>query len=119
MGCFDKDANGNGANGFDFKLETLPLTAGGHDERLEVCAQQCADYTYMGLTWYDECWCDNSYGKYGRPSGLSSTSCIECSLPPTHNVSFTKQHLPSLSQIVNLTVHSRVKMPMLIFVCAT
>merc|ERR1711959_889517 len=34
----------------------------------EQCFEKCASegYAYAGLQWKGECWCGNSYGKYGK-----------------------------------------------------
>merc|ERR1712159_38843 len=33
------------------------------------CKSSCKNYKYFGRQWTNECWCGNSYGKYGKTSG--------------------------------------------------
>merc|ERR1711998_673899 len=33
------------------------------------CASQCKNYKYFGRQYTEECWCGNSYGKYGKDTG--------------------------------------------------
>merc|ERR1712224_362433 len=35
-------------------------------DRVMECAQRCTGYSYMGLQWDNECFCDNDYGGQGE-----------------------------------------------------
>jgi hypothetical protein len=49
----------------------------GDAKSLEVCAEFCMGYAYMGLQWADQCFCDNTYGAYGQllEAGKLDTAC--------------------------------------------
>lgn len=65
IGCF-KDL-------YDTDGRDLPHSKG--KSHVNTCLQACAKegYEFMGRQWENQCWCGNSYGKYG-----TSTSCNKC-----------------------------------------
>jgi hypothetical protein len=44
----------------------------GDSASLELCAEFCAGYAYMGLQWADQCSCGNAHGAYGQ---LEDVAC--------------------------------------------
>jgi hypothetical protein len=60
IGCF-KDKNGKGRD--------LPVRFGKSKVSWAQCKKGCANYKYFGRQYNEECWCGNTYGKYGRVTG--------------------------------------------------
>jgi hypothetical protein len=61
VGCFeDRESLTDGRN-----LQGARHSMG-DDASLEVCAELCAGYAYMGLQWADQCFCGNAYGAYSQ-----------------------------------------------------
>ena len=49
---------------FTDNVDQLPYPAGSVGY-LDECAAVCSDYMYMGLQWFSECYCGNSFGNRG------------------------------------------------------
>jgi hypothetical protein len=63
IGCYvdsgDRDLNGAGG----FAVASVPAAAAGE------CATMCDGFSYFGLQWVNECFCDNDYGGQGERTG--------------------------------------------------
>jgi hypothetical protein len=57
----------------------------GDSASLEVCADFCYGYEYMGLQWADLCFCGNAYGAYGQlEDGACGSRGDTCGQNNTH-----------------------------------
>ena len=60
------------------------------------CANQCAGYTYMGMQWGNECFCDNDYGDQGtREIGECDTDGEVLGFPDYANRAGTGENGPA------------------------
>uniref|UniRef100_A0A1I8J2B5 WSC domain-containing protein n=1 Tax=Macrostomum lignano TaxID=282301 RepID=A0A1I8J2B5_9PLAT len=69
----------------DKKKRDLPVMAGSGSMSIPKCYRLCRAkrYAYFGVQYSKECWCGNSYGKYGKRS--KSECRMKCSVksPPS------------------------------------
>merc|ERR1711998_309958 len=79
VGCF-RDNEGarqmQGNGGAITAVSTVPVAAA------QDCASVCDGYTYFGLQWSNECFCDNTYDEAGRGNNQNQADCPggECPL---------------------------------------
>lgn len=50
----------------------ISLTASTPEEAVVQCSMNCAGFRYLGLQWTNQCFCGNSYGRYGEASGCDN-----------------------------------------------
>merc|ERR1712072_517818 len=62
IGCFVDSGNRDIAQASGVGLDAALFS----DARVMQCANACDGYTYMGLQWVNECFCDNDYGDQGE-----------------------------------------------------
>ena len=62
VGCFVDSGNRDIAQASGVSLSEALFS----DARVMQCANACDGYTYMGLQWVNECFCDNDYGDQGE-----------------------------------------------------
>mmetsp|Transcript_73040 Transcript_73040/g.143226 ORF Transcript_73040/g.143226 Transcript_73040/m.143226 type:complete len:160 (-) Transcript_73040:105-584(-) len=60
LGCYDDIADGT---------RDLPDFVG--NGSVQRCAKLCKGYKYFGHQSFNECWCGNSYGKFGKTTGCN------------------------------------------------
>ena len=76
-GCFRDNEGGRDLNGID---EPLDIAGGSTPlENANSCLALCAGYSYFGLQWTNECFCDNSYNNgYGTNGDQADCPGGEC-----------------------------------------
>merc|ERR1711908_108841 len=68
VGCF---RDNNGGRDLAFAQAANTATDAG---AIYECAGKCAGYSYFGLQWSNECFCDNDYGSQGNGTDCGDAS---------------------------------------------
>ena len=77
VGCFVDNTQGvRDFSSTGASARSNSLTADGLDNRMHQCSKNCAAYNYFGLQWFNQCYCDNTYGSQGI-----APSCTRCGMP--------------------------------------